>query len=111
MRAHRRHPAEAATLAVLLTLLPSALAAQFQAIETSTMRLVYTSPLQSYLVPQVVATFENSLAFHRTLFDYEPDGRINILMHDLWQYGNAGARPVPENHVTIGIAPYGHEYE
>ena len=32
-------------------------------------------------------------------------------MHDLWHYGNAGARPVPENHVTVGIAPYGHDYE
>lgn len=102
----RAHP-----LAGLLLLVPSALAAQFQEIETGTMRLVYTSPLQSYLVPQVAATFENALAFHRKLFDYAPEGRINILMHDLWHYGNAGARPVPENHVTIGIAPYGHEYE
>ncbi len=75
------------------------------------MRLVYTSPLQSYLVPQVAATFENALRFHRRLFDYDPGGPINVLMHDLWHYGNAGARPVPENHVTIGIAPYGHEYE
>jgi hypothetical protein len=90
---------------------PAALIAQFQAIETPTMRLVYTSPLQSYLVPQVAATFENALRFHRRLFDYTPNGPINVLMHDLWHYGNAGARPVPENHVTIGIAPYGHDYE
>ncbi len=75
------------------------------------MRLVYTSPLQSYLVPQVTASFENALRFHRQLFDYSPNDRINVLMHDLWHYGNAGARPVPENHVTIGIAPYGHDYE
>ena len=75
------------------------------------MRLVYTSPLQSYLVPQVAGSFENSLRFHRRLFDYSPGGRINVLMHDLWHYGNAGARPVPENHVTVGIAPYGHDYE
>ena len=32
-------------------------------------------------------------------------------MHDLWQYGNAGASPLPENHITIGIEPYDHEYE
>ena len=111
MPAQRKHCPGALTLAGLLVLLPSALAAQFQAIETSTMRLIYTSPLQSYLVPQVVGTFENALAFHRRLFDYAPDGRINILMHDLWHYGNAGARPVPENHVTIGIEPYSHDYE
>ena len=92
-------------------MLPSTLGAQFRAVETGSMRLVYTSPLQSYLVPQVAATFEHALRFHERLFDYTPRGPINVLMHDLWHYGNAGARPVPENHVTIGIAPYGHEYE
>jgi len=98
-------------VAALACAAPAVLGAQFQAIETSTMRLVYTSPLQSYLVPQVAASFENALRFHRRLFDYTPNGRINVLMHDLWHFGNAGARPVPENHVTIGIAPYGHDYE
>jgi hypothetical protein len=98
-------------LACLVVLLPSAVAAQFQTVETSTMRMIYTSPLQSYLVPLVNASFENALRFHRDLFGYTPSGPINILMHDLWHYGNAGARPVPENHVTIGIAPYGHDYE
>ncbi len=100
-----------ALLACLGALAPSGLAAQFQTVETATMRLVYTSPLQSYLVPQVAGSFENALRFHRRLFEYTPPGRINVLMHDLWHYGNAGARPVPENHVTIGIAPYGHDYE
>lgn len=96
---------------ILALLAPSALAAQFQTVETSAMRLVHTSPLQSYLVPQVTGSFENALRFHRRLFDYAPAGKINVLMHDLWHYGNAGARPVPENHVTIGIEPYGHDYE
>lgn len=110
-RTGRRALALFTLLAGLGACMPSALAAQFQALETDDMRLVYTSPLQSYLVPQVTASFENALRFHRQLFNYTPDGRINVLMHDLWHYGNAGARPVPENHVTIGIAPYGHEYE
>jgi hypothetical protein len=90
---------------------PTALAAQFQTIETSDMRLVYTSPLQSYLVPQVARSFENSLRFHSRLFDYTPGGPINVLMHDLWHYGNAGASPLPQNHITIGIEPYDHDYE
>ncbi len=101
-------------LAVLLcvgTCAPARLAAQFQTLETRDMRLMYTSPLQSYLVPQVGRSFQNSLQFHRRLFDYTPDGRINVLMHDLWHYGNAGARPLPQNHITIGIEPYAHEYE
>ena len=90
---------------------PRILGAQFQELETPTLRLIYTSPLQSYLVPQVVSTFEKALRFHEQLFGYVPPGRMNMLMHDLWHYGNAGARPLPENHVTIGIAPYGHDYE
>jgi hypothetical protein len=107
----KRIPAVAPLLVVLATLVPSRSAAQFQTLETTTMRMVYTSPLQSYLVPQVTASFDNALRFHKRLFDWSPSGRINVLMHDLWHNGNAGARPVPENHVTIGIAPYGHDYE
>src|SRR5690349_2590990 len=75
------------------------------------MRLVYTSPLQAYLVPQVARSFENSLRFHRRFWRYDPDGKMEVLMHDLWHYGNAGARPVPDDHITVGIEPYAHEYE
>ncbi len=110
-----RVPTRAGTVLALLVCLgtwaPADLAAQFQTLETRNLRLVYTSPLQSYLVPQVARSFENSLQFHRRLFDYTPKGRINLLMHDLWHYGNAGARPVPQNHITVGIEPYSHEYE
>ena len=90
---------------------PGHLAAQFQTLETRDMRLVSTSPLQSYLVPQVARAVENALQFHSRLWDYHPDGKIDVLIHDLWHYGNAGARPVPENHITVGIEPYSHEYE
>lgn len=105
----RRH-----LLALLIcvgTCAPAGIAAQFQTLETRDLRLVYTSPLQSHLVPQVSRSFQNSLQFHRRLFDYAPAGKINVLMHDLWHYGNAGARPVPENHITVGIEPYAHDYE
>ena len=90
---------------------PRQLVAQFQTLQTRDMRLVWTSPLQSYLVPQVVGAFENSLEFHSRLWDWTPRGKIDVLMHDLWQYGNAGASPLPENHITLGIAPDNHEYE
>lgn len=90
---------------------PSQLVAQFQTLQTRNLRLVWTSPLQSYLVPQVVGAFENSLEFHSRLWDWTPRGKIDVLMHDLWHYGNAGASPLPENHITIGIAPDNHAYE
>ncbi|MDQ8158595.1 MAG: hypothetical protein P3C12_04130 [Gemmatimonadota bacterium] len=90
---------------------PQQLPAQMQAVETATMRLVFPSSLQGYLVPQVNGSFENALRFHRRLFDYTPKGRTSLVMHDLWHYGNAGASPAPNNQVTVGIAPYGHDYE
>ena len=90
---------------------PTRLAAQFQTLETRNLRLIYTSPLQSYLVPQVSRSFQNSLQFYCRLYDYTPRGKITVLLHDLWHYGNAGARPLPENHITVGIEPYSHEYE
>ena len=100
-----------ALLVCVCTWTASPAAAQFQTLETGDMRLVYTSPLQSYLVPQVARSFENSLRFHRRFWQYDPDGKMEVLMHDLWHYGNAGARPVPDNHITLGIEPYAHEYE
>src|SRR6478672_108178 len=101
----------AVLVAACVAAVPASLGAQFQALETPTMRLIYTSPLQSYLVPQVVSSFEKALRFHEKLWDYVPPDKMDVLMHDIWHLGNAGARPLPENHVTIGIAPYGHDYE
>ena len=100
-----------AVLACVRVGAPTRLAAQFQTLETRDLRLVWTSPLQSYLVPQVAGAFENSLQFHSRLWDWTPRGKIDVLMHDLWHYGNAGASPLPENHITVGLAPYETEYE
>lgn len=104
-------PLRLLALACCIAAAPARLSAQFQELETPTVRLIYTSPSQSYLIPQVVTTFDNALRFHQKLFGYVPPGRTNMMLHDLWHYGNAGARPFPENHVTVGIAPYGHDYE
>ena len=80
-------------------------------VETPTLRLVYTSPLQKYLVPQVTGSFENAMRVHNRFFDYTYKGQMNVLMHDLWHSGNAGARALPKNNVTVGIAPVSHDYE
>ena len=107
----RRTRALLAVVVCVIAAAPARLSAQFQELETPTLRLIYTSQSQSYLVPQVVASFDKALRFHEQLFGYVPHDPINVLLHDLWHYGNAGARPIPENHVTVGIAPYGHDYE
>ncbi len=93
------------------TFAPSDLAGQFQTLETGDLRLVYGSPLQSHLVPQVAKSFEIALQFHHNLFQYTPSGKVGLLMHDLWHYGNAGARAMPENQIEVGIAPTQHVYE
>ena len=46
-------------------------------------------------------TFLNSLAFQRRLFGLDPDTRVNILLVDFQDGGNAGATAVPYNGVTI----------
>ena len=73
----------AVLVAACVAAAPASLGAQFQSLETPTMRLIYTSPLQSYLVPQVVASFEKALRFHEKLFDYVPGDKTDVLMHDI----------------------------
>ncbi|HUQ48369.1 MAG TPA: hypothetical protein VM053_09025 [Gemmatimonadaceae bacterium] len=108
---HRHVLALLVTVACGIVAAPRSLGAQFQELETPTLRLIYTSPAQAYLIPQVVSSFDRALRFHEKLFGYVPPEKTDILMHDIWHYGNAGARPLPQNHVTVGIAPYGHDYE
>ena len=105
------HRLRFAFLVCVWTAAPSDLAGQFRMLETGDLRLVYTSPLQSHLVPQVARSFANALQFHRDLFQYTPRGKVNLLMHDLWHYGNAGARAMPENQITVAISPDQHVYE
>jgi hypothetical protein len=107
----RRISEALAFLVCVWTGAPADLAGQARMFETRDLRLVYTSPLQSYLVPQVARSFENALQFDRRLFDYTPPGKINVLMHDLWHYGNAGARAMPDNQIEVAIAPDQHVYE
>jgi len=57
---------------VVLSGASTGLAAQFQTLETSRLRLIYTTPLQSYLVPQVSRSFQSSLQFYCRLYDYKP---------------------------------------
>ncbi len=96
---------------VLLCLTTTRVFAQYNSVETEDVSLVYVGSLQSYLVPQIIRSFQNSLEFHEDFFNYVPSERISVLTHDLWHYGNAGARPVPHNNITVGIAPYAMLYD
>ena len=85
--------------------------AQFTALETKDLRLVYLEPAQAYIAPHVGRCFENSLAFHRKLFAYTPAQKVTVLLTDFADFGNAGATSVPRDAVTLKIAPLSYAYE
>lgn len=74
-------------------------------VETNNLRLLYFDPFQTYLLPHAIRNFENSLAFHRKMFDWEPHEEATVILTDIRDYGNAGARAIPYNSVEVYIAP------
>ena len=109
MRAPRALPAW--FVAVLTLLFQAEARAQFQSLETDDLRLVYLRPTHAFLAPHVARCFENSLAFHRKLFGYQPSEKVTVLLADLSDSGNAGAGVVPRNNLTVQIAPLSFAYE
>ena len=85
--------------------------AQFNNIETSNERLVYYGEASSYMVKYTGRCVENALRFYKNLYQYHPSEKVTVIMHDLNDYGNAGASTIPRNFVMIGIAPSNFVYE
>ncbi len=90
---------------------PASPGADFFTLRTGNMRLVYYSPTHSYIVPHLARSFENSLAFHRKLFHFEPSQDVLIFLQDYDDYGYAGATSIPRNYMILGISPYEYTYE
>jgi hypothetical protein len=80
-------------------------------IETEELRVVYYDPDENYLVPHVTQAFLSALATHERLFDYVPDGRINLALRDFGDRSNANARAAPRNRIFLSIAASGDPYE
>lgn len=85
--------------------------AQLSVLDTRDVSIVYLDPTQGFLAPQVARSAENALDFHRRLFDFQPAERINVLLTDFADFGNAAADSVPRDIVTIKIAPLSFAYE
>lgn len=96
--------------ASLMLVVAAAASAQLKSLETDNFDVVYF-PLESYLAPHVARSFENALKFDRTLFNWTPSERVTIFLHDFGDTGNAGASAVPNDHVTITIAPFPYVFE
>jgi len=80
-------------------------------VRTEHMRLIYLSQDQEYLIPHLTRCFENSLNYHRLLFDYTPDEYVTLIFQDMDDHGYAGTTTMPYNYLTLGIEPFEHVYE
>ena len=100
----------AATLLVTLAI-AFPVAADPKFVETEELRIIYYDPDETYLVPHATQSFLSGLATHERLFDYTPDGRINLALRDFGDRGNASARAAPRNRIFFTIAPSNDPYE
>ena len=80
-------------------------------LETEDLRLLYFDPTETYLVPHVARSFENTMIRQRSIFGYQPDEKITTLLIDFGDYGNASASAVPRNTLMLDIAPLPTTFE
>ena len=101
----------AAVAAALLLVLPHLAHAQIATIQTRDLRMIYNQGTLSFLGPYASRCFENSMRFHRRLFQYTPQERVNVLLDDFQDFGNAGVSVNPRNTMIVHIAPVNFAYE
>ena len=101
----------ACVLALLMAAALPAPAQQLYSRQTEQLNLIYYDKAHEYLSYHLARCFENSLAFHRGLFDYTPSGPVAVLMQDFGDYGHGGTSTVPWNYISIGIEPFDYVYE
>ena len=98
---------------VLLALLGAAASAsaQLKTIETDRLRIVYPGGAESFLIPYLGKAFQNSMAFQRRMFDFDPKEKVNLLLVDFSDSGNASAGSVPHDGMTFYLAPPSYAFE
>ncbi len=111
MRERRRHPVSGVAFAFLLLAVALPARAQYRVISTPDLDLHYPDPVLSYLAPYAARCFENSLAFHRRLWDYHPREKVQVFLDDFGDYGNAGVWVHPRNSMVVHVAPSNFVYE
>ncbi|MFQ5650625.1 MAG: hypothetical protein ACE5IY_11845 [bacterium] len=96
---------------LILLHLTSPLSGQIEKLTSDRLKLLYLGKAQEYLVPHLARCFENALEFHRQTFNYEPSEEVTVLLQDFGDFGNGGATAVPNNLISIGMAPFSYAYE
>jgi hypothetical protein len=84
---------------------------RYRTIQTKYLRLAYYDPNHEYVVRHLARCYENSMAFHRRIFRYEPSGPVTIHFQDFDDYGYAGTTTIPFNYITLGIEPFEYIYD
>jgi hypothetical protein len=79
-------------------------------VDTHDLKLYYIDSLD-YLVPHVLSTFENSLAWQRRMFGWKPSELAMVLIQDRADYGNGVAYPAPHGLLLAEIEPTSHAFE
>jgi len=103
-----------AYLSVVLAALappPAEAAGELQELQTEDLQLVWFHPHLDYLAPHVARCFENSMDWQKKVLGWAPDGKVNVLLKDFGDYGNAGARSNPNNALIVDIAPLSYAFE
>lgn len=99
------------SVAVLWAVTPSFGGLGLKTLQTKDLRLIYYDDEHEYVIPHLARCFENSMGFHRRLFDYTPSEPVTVLLQDFDDYGFAGASTLPSNYLTLGIEPFEYVYE
>src|SRR5258706_11475977 len=107
----RRQGIAAACLTLACAACGPVRAAELNQLQTSDLQLVWFHPTEDYLAPHVARSFENSMAWQQRVFGWVPDGKVNVLLKDFGDYGNAGARASPNNALIVDIAPFSFSFE
>lgn len=105
----------AVRVAILLSLAaflhPGAAIAQFKALETDHLRLIYEPTTQSFLVPHATRCLANAIRFYEELFDFVPSERVTVILNDFSDAGHGAALTSPWNTLIIAIAPISYAFE
>jgi len=86
-------------------------AAELGELETQDFRLLYFDTTQTYLTPHATIGIHNSLERQRSIFGYDPDERITVLLKDFSDYANAAAGVIPRNTVQVDVSPMSFAFE
>src|ERR1700685_3102237 len=85
--------------------------AEQQFVELPDLRIAYFDPGGTPLVPHVAQSFLAGLIAQRRLFDYVPDGEVNVYLKDFADQANAATIVEPRNRIFFDIAASYYPYE